>query len=130
MKFGNWNVGTDYIEYSGEAFQRFSIPVKELLERVEVADAGDGLYKWIVLATEEDSLSVDELYDLNFAIVYAAGRAGLDLDYSVFDRTVEYQFSVLDDEDDDQDGGEPFGTLNSEDAEAEQKRKEALSERD
>ncbi len=60
------------------------------------------LYKWIVMATDQEWLTHDELYDLNFAFVYAAGAAQVKFDYETLDRTVEYQFDTLDDEEDDE----------------------------
>lgn len=125
MNFGNWKLSADQIEYAGGTLKRFVIPVRELLDKIAVGESGGSMYKWILLATEEDALTIDELYDLNFAFVYTAGRLGLDLDYAVFDSTVEYQFQALDDEDDDDDDG-----TNDDTASLEQLRKNALSERD
>jgi hypothetical protein len=51
------------------------------------------------LATGEDWLTDDDLYDLNFAFAFAAGRSGQPFDYHVFDRTLEYQYNLLDEED-------------------------------
>lgn len=97
MKFGNWNVTETVIEWAGEGFQRFVIEKQLLVETLQVPDV-DELYKWIVLATEEEWLTVDDFYDLNFAFVYAAGSSQQPLNYEIFDKTVEYQFSLLDEE--------------------------------
>ncbi|MDB5203718.1 MAG: hypothetical protein JWQ27_3127 [Ferruginibacter sp.] len=106
MKFNNWKLTDSTIEWAGGKPSAFSIPTAQLLDTEKVADNDGPLYKWILLATAEDWLDDDELYDLNFAFVYAAGAAGLKIDYQVFDATLDYQFEILDDgedEDDDDD---------------------------
>ena len=90
------------IEWAGKSIQRFSIDRSSLLETMPSDITGEELYKWIVLATDEDWISQDDLYDLNFAFVYAAGKVNSDFSYEVFDRTVEYQYDLLEDEDDDE----------------------------
>ena len=74
MKFGHWNITPATIEWAGGGFNRFIIDKQSLLETVLINEAGESLYKWIVLATQEDWLSNDALYDLNFAFVFAAGN--------------------------------------------------------
>jgi hypothetical protein len=102
MKFGNWKMSDETIEWSGKSLQRFAIDRSSLLETMPSDITGEELYKWIVLATDEDWISQDDLYDLNFAFVYAAGKANGEFSYEVFDRTVEYQYDLLEDEDDDE----------------------------
>lgn len=98
MRFANWNVTETTIEWSGTGFNRFVIEKEQLLEieKVEVLKAD--FYRWIILATNEDWLTDDDLYDLNFAFVFAAGAWSLNFDYELFDKTVEHQFNMLDDE--------------------------------
>ena len=98
MKFGDWNITTSTIEWAGEGFNRFVIEKETLLDIARVEEGGDYLYKWIVLATEEEWLTHDELYDLNFAFVFVAGAIAEKFDYGIFDNTLEHQFEVLDDE--------------------------------
>lgn len=100
MRIGNWFVKESTIEWDGGSPNKFVIEIQQLLETERVADREQELYKWILAATAEDWLSEDELYDLNFAFMYAAGAAGLIPDYSVFDSTVEYQFEILEEEED------------------------------
>jgi len=99
MEFGNWRITRTAIEWAAnQGFQRFVVDTKSLLETITLQDDSDNLYKWIVLATEEDWLTTDDLYDFNFAFVYVAGTLQLPLDYALFDRTVAYQYDLLDDE--------------------------------
>ncbi len=98
MKFGNWTITETTIEWAGQGLQRFVIESQQLLETKKVEQLNEDLYKWIVLATDEDWLTDDDLYDLNFAFVFAAGASGQNLNYDVFDKTLDYQFDILDDE--------------------------------
>ena len=98
MNFGYWNITTSTIEWAGDGFNRFVIKKDTLLEPTRMGEDSDYLYKWIVLATQEEWLTHDDLYDLNFAFVFVAGTASEHFDYRIFDNTLEYQFEVLDDE--------------------------------
>jgi hypothetical protein len=98
MKFGNWQITENAIEWNGQGFQRFVIEKQHLLETAKVEEA-DSAYKWIVLATHEEWLTDDDLYDLNFAFVFVAGASFQNFSYEVFDKTLEYQFEILSDED-------------------------------
>jgi hypothetical protein len=137
MKIGNWSVTDSGIEWKGSGLNRFVIDKDSLTEVVETDDEDTSLYKWIVLATEEDWLTEDDLYDLNFAFVYAAAQSGVDFDYEVFDESLSYQYGQLEteedeqpDEDDDEDDDDGIDPTEEELADLEQKRKEADSERD
>ena len=98
MKFGDWNITVTAIEWAGPGLNRFVIGKHSLLETTRLEDEEGDMYKWIILATEEEWLSHDELYDLNFAFVFAAGASAGDFNYEIFDRTLEYQFDVLDED--------------------------------
>ena len=99
MKFGNWAVTAEGIEWQHN-LERFVVNQEQLLQTTDEYN-GDGImYKWILLATEEDWLTEDDLYDFNFAFVYAAAKSANQFNYEIFDRTVEYQYEMLDDEDD------------------------------
>jgi hypothetical protein len=102
MKFGNWSVTENSIEWNGGGFNRFVIEKTQLLS-IEENGEFKGLYKCIMQATEEDWITDDDLYDLNYAFVFAAAIYGLPFDYELFDTTLAKQFELLDDEDD-----EPF----------------------
>jgi hypothetical protein len=128
MKFGNWDVTEEGIDWAGKDLQRFSLKMGSLLETIEVEDSDETMYKWIVIATQEDWLTVDDLYDLNFAFVYAAAQTDVDFNYDIFDKSVAYQFEILEEEDD---CDEPsLDDLSDEEITAEQQRKDASSERD
>jgi hypothetical protein len=120
MKIGNWEVTDKGIEWKGDGLNRFVIDKQTITETVEADDRNAMFYKWILLATEEDWLAEDDLYDLNFAFVYATAANGADFNYEIFDETLSYQYSQLDDEGDEDDDL----------ADLEQQKKEAESERD
>ncbi|MEO6720626.1 MAG: hypothetical protein ABIN67_09670 [Ferruginibacter sp.] len=98
MKFGNWKLTGTTIEYSGDGSNSFVIERESLFETIQGEDGDEPLYKWIVLATEEEWLTEDELYDLNFAFVFAAGASPENFSYDLLDRTLDYQFDTLDEE--------------------------------
>lgn len=100
MLFGNWILSDKGIAWNSEE-SNFTIPI-ESLTRIKTSWKGNRHYDWILSATAEEWLSQDDLYDLNFAFVYAAAKAGLDFDYQVFDATLDEQFDQLDLEDDDE----------------------------
>ena len=101
MKFGNWNISDQKIEWTGKGLQSFAIDRSTLLETMPSDTTGEELYKWIVLATDEEWMSHDDLYDLNFAFVFAAASADGEFSYELLDRTVEYQYDLLEEEEDD-----------------------------
>ena len=105
MRFGNWNVKEEMIEWVGEDAAKIVIEKEQLLETSPVADRKDALYKSLLNATVQHALGEDDLYDLNFAFVYAAGSWGKEMSYEVFDQTVAYQFEILEEgeEEDDED---------------------------
>ena len=98
MKFGNWKITETTIEWAAQEFQRFVIEKHSLLQTQIMNHSNEELYKWIIMATNEDWLTDDDLYDLNFAFAFAAGAFQNKFDYDVFDKTLEYQFELLDDE--------------------------------
>ncbi|HTE24720.1 hypothetical protein [Flavitalea sp.] len=100
MKIGNWEVNGSAIEWKGSGRNRFVIEKKSLTEKIETDDENLSLYKWIVLATDEEWLTEDDLYDLNFAFVYAAAEGKAGFDYQMFDETLSYQYNQLEEEDD------------------------------
>jgi len=102
MKFGDWNITPGTIEWAGGGLNRFVINRESLLETVLVEEVDEYLYKWIVLATDEEWLSNDALYDLNFAFVFAAGQSRENFDYDLLDKTLDYQFDILDDEEEEE----------------------------
>jgi len=98
MKFGNWKITDTTIEWSGEGLNRFVIEIQQMLQTETLKPLNLDLYKWILFATNEEWLTEDDLYDLNFAFTFAAGASGRHFDYEIFDRTLEYQFNMLDNE--------------------------------
>ncbi|MCW3115173.1 MAG: hypothetical protein JWR18_3569 [Segetibacter sp.] len=99
MEFGNWQVTDTTIEWKGGGLSRFVIPLNEL-NAIRQNNADDTtFYEWILLATEEDWLTQNDLFDLNYAFVYGIAKAGLDFRYDIFDATLEEQFDQFDIED-------------------------------
>lgn len=100
MKFGNWQVTADGIKWIGNGFNQFSIPKETMTDIRRGDDGGPDHYEWILAATDESWLTQNDLYDLNYAFVYAAALSGVAFDYETFDATLEQQFEQLEEEDD------------------------------
>lgn len=100
MQFGNWTINDEGIAYSGDASNNFIAP-KQGLDSITAPDAGKPpMYDWVLRATDEEWLSHDDLYDFNYAFVYAMAKYGLSFDYSIFDDTLAEQYDQFDLEDD------------------------------
>ena len=100
MIFGNWQITDDSIEWNGGGLHVFTVP-KDGLNKIRQGKAGSPeMYEWILLATNEDWLTQDDLYDFNYAFVYAISKYDFDFNYKIFDATLEAQFEKLDAEDD------------------------------
>lgn len=99
MEFGNWIIKEETIEWNGEDSGRFIIP-KDDITAIRYDKKGSFFYNWILLATEEDWIGQDDLYDLNFAFVYAIARWGLEFSYETFDATLEEQYDQFEEEED------------------------------
>lgn len=98
MQFGNWIVTATSIKWNGHSSEPFEIP-GDKLNATRPGDVGQfQLYDWIVQATEKDWLTESDLYDLNFAFVYAIGKFRLSFNYDFFDATLAYQFESFDQE--------------------------------
>ena len=104
MQFGNWIVTDEAIEWQGEVTQQFVIP-KDTLTALRYDRKGSFFYDWILLATDEGWIDQDDLYDLNFAFVFAAAKWNLEFNYQTFDATLEEQYEQFDEEEDEDWGG-------------------------
>ncbi|HVF96543.1 MAG TPA: hypothetical protein VM871_04450, partial [Flavisolibacter sp.] len=91
MQFGNWIIKEESIEWGGDNNGRFIVP-KDDITAIRYDKRGSFFYNWILLATEEDWLTQDDLYDLNFAFVYAVALWRLEFSYETFDATLEEQY--------------------------------------
>lgn len=100
MEFGNWRITEKSIEWSSGGANTFIIPVSEMNATTRNILENTVCYQWILSATNEDWLTQDDLFDLNYAFVYAFAKTGLPFDYSIFDATLEEQYEQLDMEDD------------------------------
>lgn len=101
MVFGSWKIDNDTISWNGRGLHRFVIPGNEL-NKIRIANE-DKLYDWILLATAEDWLTQNDLYDLNYAFVYAIAKFNLEFDYDIFDNTLAEQYELFEMEDDEDD---------------------------
>jgi hypothetical protein len=102
MTFGNWIITNDSIKWNGDKFNRFVIPANELNAIKRLEDRKDiAFYEWVLLATDEDWLTQNDLYDLNYAFVYAAAKFNLEFDYEIFDATLAEQYEQFEQEEDD-----------------------------
>jgi hypothetical protein len=100
MQFGNWVITEDSIEWKGEDSGDVFVIPREDLTAIRYDKRGSFFYNWILVATEESWLTQDDLYDLNFAFVYAAALWGLEFNYETFDATLEEQYDQFEEEED------------------------------
>lgn len=98
MVFGNWKIEEKSIRWNGGGFHVFEIPARDLT-RIQTTKTGEHFYQWIMLATEEDWLTQNDLYDLNYAFVYKAAVSATEFDYDIFDATLAAQYDLFDAED-------------------------------
>ena len=98
--FGSWQVSDKGIEWVDATTQnKFSIPVKEIAA-IHEEEGEEPMYKWLVAPLDEEWISVEDLYDLNYAFVYACGKLNVDFSYDIFETTLDYQFDSMDMDDD------------------------------
>lgn len=98
--FGNWQVSDKGIEWNdGDGKNKFSVPVNELVA-VQKEDGEEPMYKWLVTPLDVDYIDVEDLYDLNYAFVYACGKLNVDFSYDILETTLDYQFDSMDPDDD------------------------------
>jgi hypothetical protein len=103
MVFGNWKVTEEGIEWAAAGEEEFRLHKDDMLS-TQRTPLGITLYEYILLATNEEWLSENDLFDFNFAFVYAAAKFGLEFDYQVFDATLAEQYEQFEEEDDEEDG--------------------------
>lgn len=96
MQFGNWIVNENGIKYTGEASHSFAVPKAELALISEPSAGKPPMYDWVLRATDEEWLSHDDLFDFNYAFVFAAAKFGTAFDYSIFDDTLAEQYDLFD----------------------------------
>jgi len=97
MKFGNWQVTDAGIEWQGDPLQKLVITINELTNKVYLDQKT--YYESILLATNEEWLTQNDLYDLNYAFVYTIGKTGGQFDYEIFDETLARQYDLFEQED-------------------------------
>lgn len=91
IKIGNWQVISDGIEFTGD--NEYFIPKESLLER------GSGerknMYDFLVHLPTKSWLSVEDIYTLNTAYIYAINYFRLDLNKLSFVETMILQQKQL-----------------------------------
>ncbi len=99
MLLGNWKITEDSITWNDERLQQYVIPAGHL--NITMVDFASNVtfYESILLATNEDWLTQNDLYDLNYAFVYAIAKFGLDFNYDIFDATLAQQYEQFERED-------------------------------
>lgn len=101
MQFGNWKVTDDSIRWNSAGPNQFVLHRDEMLT-LKHNLMGTPLYEYILLATGEDWLTENDLYDFNYAFVYAAARFGIPFSYEIFDATLAEQYEQFEEEEDDE----------------------------
>lgn len=99
MYFSNWLVTENSIEWNGDDSNTLVIPSNKLTELRKTKLDAPPLYEAILAAIDNDWLSQNDLYDLNYAFVFAIAKFNLEFDYQIFDDTLAEQFDLLDEED-------------------------------
>lgn len=99
MVFGNWKITDNTIEWVEQGGNAFVLHKDDMLT-IKESIFGARFYEYILLATDEEWLSENDLYDFNYAFVYAAAKFGLDFNYEIFDATLAEQFEQFEEEDD------------------------------
>lgn len=99
MLFGNWKVNDEGIAWNSAGLNRFVIPRNGLVNTKQENDDEPVLYEWILTATEEAWITQNDLYDLNYAFVFAVAKFGADFNYEIFDATLAEQYEQFEMED-------------------------------
>ena len=99
MLFGNWTVNDEGIAWNSAGLNHFVIPRDDLVKTKQLGDDEPVLYEWILTATEEAWLTQNDLYDLNYAFVFAVAKFGADFNYEIFDATLAEQYEQFEMED-------------------------------
>jgi hypothetical protein len=103
-QFGNWIVTESNIRWNGDNSNQLAIAAGQLVEVRHSFIGKEIYYQCILSATDEEWLTQNDLYDLNYAFVYAVAKFGLDFNYEIFDATLEQQYDQFDAEDEDDEG--------------------------
>lgn len=98
MQFGNWDISDNGITYNGGGSASFTVP-KDQLSRTTEEGEHPPMYQWVLQVTDHPGLDHDDIYDFNYAFVYAMARYGIDFDYGIFDETLAEQYERFDFED-------------------------------
>ncbi len=91
MQFGNWNITESGIVYNGGSSASFEVPINELARTTEEGDQ-PAMYHWVLQVTDHPGLEHDDVYDFNYAFVYATAKFGIAFDYGIFDETLAEQY--------------------------------------
>jgi hypothetical protein len=101
MQFGNWTLNDGGITYNGGGTISLTIPKNELTKTTAEGEK-PAMYHWVLQVSEHPGLDHDDIYDFNYAFVYAIAKFGVDFDYGIFDETLAEQFELFGFEDDEE----------------------------
>lgn len=101
MQFGNWNLTDQGLTYSGGNTINLTIPADQLTRLTEEGEK-PAMYHWVLQVSEYPGLDHDDIYDFNYAFVYAIAKTGQNFDYGIFDETLAEQFELFGFEDDEE----------------------------
>ena len=98
--FGSWQVSDKGINWNDpKGTNKFTVPVADLAA-IQTEEGEEPMYKCLVTPLDEEWISVEDLYDLNYAFVYACGKLNVDFSYDILETTLDYQFDSMDMDDD------------------------------
>lgn len=94
-RFGNWIVNENGIEINGESYKNidYNIEMTRLLEYGHAER--QGLYDWLIHLTEKKWLKVEDIKSLNEAFIYACEKYNLDLDWNIYENTLDQQSLII-----------------------------------
>lgn len=101
MQFGNWNLSDEGLTYNGGGTANFTVPKDQLARTTEEGEK-PAMYHWVLQVTEHPGLDHDDIYDFNYAFVFAVAKFNIDFDYGIFDETLAEQFELFGFEDDEE----------------------------
>lgn len=94
-RFGNWIVNENGIELNGDFYKDidYNIYMNQLLEIGHVERIG--LYNWLIHISEKKWIRVEDVKSLNEAFLFACQEYKLNLDWNLYEMTLERQLLIL-----------------------------------
>lgn len=94
-RFGNWIVNQNGIELDGELYKNieYNIYMNKLLEIGH--SERKGLYNWLIHISEKKWIRDEDVKSLNEAFLFACQEFELNLDWDLYENTLERQLLIL-----------------------------------